>query len=93
MKYNNVEPLQKPTPPQAKIIEKPIIEPITLESKFEQDVFWKEGSDIEDQVIIPFRSFELNKLMRDHIEGGKIPLEVIGFKFKGNEVEIICNRI
>ena len=32
-------------------------------SKFEQDVFWKDGSEIEDQVVIPFRSFELNKFI------------------------------
>ena len=52
-------------------------------SKFEQDVFWKDGSEIEDQVIIPFRTFELNKFLREHVEGGKVPLEVIGFKFEG----------
>jgi len=61
-------------------------------SKFEDDVFWKDGSEIKDQVVIPFRSFELNKFIREHVEGGKIPLEVIGVKFEGNNVEIICNR-
>ena len=62
-------------------------------SKFEQDVFWKDGSEIEDQVVIPFRSFELNKFMREHIEDSEIPLEIIGVKFEGNNIEIICNRL
>jgi hypothetical protein len=62
-------------------------------SKFEQDVFWKDGSEIKDQIVIPFRSFELNKFIREHIENGKIPLEVIGIKFEKNIVEIICNKL
>ena len=33
-------------------------------SKFEQDVFWKDGSEIKDQIVIPFRSFELNKFIK-----------------------------
>jgi hypothetical protein len=61
-------------------------------SKFEEDVFWKDGSEIKTQVVIPFRSFELNKFIRDHIETSKHNFEVIGFKFEGNNVEIICNK-
>ena len=65
---------------------------IIVMAKFEEDIFWKDGSDIKDQVIIPFRSFELNKFIRDNIEASEYNLEVIGFKFEDNNVEIICNK-
>ena len=65
---------------------------IIVMAKFEEDVFWKDGSDIKNQVIIPFRSFELNKFMRENIESSEHNLEVIGLKFEDNNVEIICNK-
>ncbi len=65
---------------------------IIVMAKFEEDVFWKDGSDIKNQVIIPLRSFELNKFMRENIESSEHNLEVIGLKFEDNNVEIICNK-
>ena len=65
---------------------------IIVMAKFEEDVFWKDGSDIKNQVIIPIRSFELNKFMRENIEDSEYNLEIVGFKFEGNNVEIICNK-
>ena len=65
---------------------------IMVMAKFEEDVFWKDGSDIKNQVIIPFRSFELNKFIRENIESSKHNLEVIGLKFEDNNIEIIKNK-
>ena len=65
---------------------------IIVMAKFEEDVFWKDGSDIKNQVIIPVRSFELNKFMRENIEDSEYNLEIVGLKFEDNNVEIICNK-
>ncbi len=59
---------------------------------FEEQVFWKDEWEGEAKGGIMFRSFELNKFMRENIEASKHNLEVIGLKFEDNNVEIICNK-
>lgn len=55
----------------------------------EEQVFWKDGFDGDAQGGLFFRSFELNKFLRNVEEERG---EVVGFKFDGNNVEVIISN-
>jgi len=56
---------------------------------FKDKIFWKEGFEGKCMGGMMFRSFDLNKfLSKVEVNNG---LEVVAFKFKGNNVEVITS--
>ena len=59
--------------------------------KFEQEVFWKDGFDGKALSGLMFRAFDLNKFIKKFEVDNK--KEVVGIKFKGNNLELIVALI
>ena len=55
---------------------------------FEEQVFWKDGFEGEAKGGLMFRSFDLNKFIKQIEESD----EVVGIKFEGNNLELIVKR-
>ena len=56
---------------------------------FKDKIFWKEGFERKCMGGMMFRSFDLNKfLSKVEVDNG---LEVVAFKFEGNNVEVITS--
>ena len=55
---------------------------------FEEQVFWKDEWEGEAKGGIMFRSFELNKFIKN-LEKKE---EVVGIKFDGNNIELIIKK-
>ena len=58
---------------------------------FEDKVFWKDGFEGEAKGGLHFRSFELNKFMRQ-VESSKDSDEVVGIQFSDNNLELILKK-
>jgi len=61
------------------------------ENKFEEQVFWKDGFDGKAKGGIHFRSFDLNKFIKE-VEKSETNEEVVGIKFEGNNLELIIKQ-
>ena len=57
-------------------------------SKFEKKIFWKDKFNGVGRGGIHFRSFDLNKFIKE-IELNEDFGEVVGLSFEGNNVELI----
>ena len=56
---------------------------------FKEKIFWKEGFEGKCMGGMMFRSFDLNKFLNKiEVNNG---LEVVAFKFDGNNVEVITS--
>jgi hypothetical protein len=59
-----------------------------METKFEGEIFWKDGFNGGAIGGVYFRSFDLNKFIKKLEEKD----EVVGIKFEGNNVELIIKK-
>jgi hypothetical protein len=60
-------------------------------NKFEEKIFWKDGFNGECKGGIHFRAFDLNKFIKK-VEVSEQDVEVVGIKFKGNNLELIIKK-
>jgi len=58
---------------------------------FEKEVFWKDGFNGECNGGMFFRSFDLNKFIKE-VEASENGGEVVGIKFEGNNLELIIKK-
>jgi hypothetical protein len=59
-----------------------------MKTKFEDEIFWKDGFNGEAEGGVYFRSFDLNKFIKKLEEKD----EVVGIKFEGNNLELIIKK-
>ena len=57
-----------------------------MEEKFKEKVFWKDGYEGAVMGGIFYRAFDLRQFLNSVELGGE---EVVGFRFKGNNVEVL----
>jgi hypothetical protein len=58
---------------------------------FEEKIFWKDGFDGEAKGGLHFRSFDLNKFIKE-VEASEKGGEVVGIKFEDNNLELIVKK-